>query len=89
VIEGKTISIAPGTPTARGWHLLILGRHKVGDQEFLANDAAKEGEFDPGSGRAYIAWQGGGRCFFPSENQGDKGMSFSSRFTAGRRSRWT
>src|SRR5271165_146408 len=88
VIEGKTISIELGTPTAHGWYVLIWGGYKVGDQEFLANGAAREGEFNPGAGCVYIAWEGGGQCFFPSENQATGRMSFSSPFMAGRRSRW-
>ena len=76
VIEGKTISIELGTPTAHGWYVLIWGSYKVGDQEFLANGAAKEGEFNPGSGCVYIAWEGGGQCFFPSENQGNRAHEF-------------
>jgi hypothetical protein len=44
VIEGKTISIELGTPTAHGWDVLIWGSYKMGDKEFLANGAAKEGE---------------------------------------------
>ena len=55
VIEGKTISIELGTPTAHGWYVLIWGSYKVGDQEFLANGAAREGEFNPGAGCVYIA----------------------------------
>ncbi len=70
VIEGEKISIDLGTPTAHGWHVLIWGSYKVGDQEFLAKGAAKEGEFNPGAGCVYIAWEGGGQCFFPSESQG-------------------
>jgi len=72
VIEDKKISIELGTPTAHGWLVLIWGSYKVGDQEFLANGAAKEGEFNPGAG----AWEGGGQCFFPSENQGNKAHEF-------------
>ncbi len=60
VIEGKKISIELGTPTAHGWYVLIWGSYKVGDQEFLANGAAKEGEFNSNSGCVYIAWEGGG-----------------------------
>jgi hypothetical protein len=41
-----------------------------------AEGAAKEGEFNPGSGCVYIAWEGGGQCFFPSENQGNRGHEF-------------
>jgi hypothetical protein len=76
VIEGKKISIELGTSTAHGWYVLVWGSYKVGDQEFLANGAAKEGEFNPGSGCVYIAWEGGGQCFFPSENQGNKPHEF-------------
>lgn len=76
VAEGKTINIELGTPTAHGWYVLIWGSYKVGDQEFLANGAAKEGEFNPGSGCVYIAWNGGGQCFFPSENQGNRTHEF-------------
>ena len=70
VVEGQSIDIELGTPTAHGWYVLVWGGYKVGDQEFLANGAAKEGEFNPGAGCVYIAWEGGGQCFFPSENQG-------------------
>jgi hypothetical protein len=35
-----------------------------------------EGEFNPGAGCVYIAWEGGGQCFFPSENQGNKAHEF-------------
>jgi hypothetical protein len=73
VVEGKTISVDLGTPTAHGWYVLVWGGYKVGDQEFLANGSAKEGEFNPGAGCVYIAWKGGGQCFFPSENQGNRG----------------
>jgi hypothetical protein len=76
VIEGKTISIDLGTPTAHGWYVLIWGSYKVGDQEFLANGAAKEGEFNPQAGCVYIAWEGGGQCFFPSESQGNRAHEF-------------
>jgi hypothetical protein len=76
VIEGKTISIDLGTPTAHGWYVLVWGSYKVGDQEFLANGAAKEGEFNPGAGCVYIAWEGGGQCFVPSENQGNRAHEF-------------
>jgi hypothetical protein len=76
VIEGKKISIELGTPTAHGWYVLIWGSYKVGDQEFLANGAAKEGEFNPSAGCVYIAWEGGGQCFFPSENQGNNAHEF-------------
>ncbi len=76
VIEGKEISIALGTPTAHGWWVLIWGSYKVGDQEFLASGAAKEGEFAPGAGCVYVAWEGGGQCFFPSENQGNRAHEF-------------
>ena len=55
VTEGNKISIELGTPTAHGWYVLIWGSYKVGDQEFLANGAAKEGEFNPGAGCVYIA----------------------------------
>ena len=48
----------------------------MGDQEFLANGAAKEGEFNPGAGCAYVAWEGGGQRFFPFENQGNKAHEF-------------
>jgi hypothetical protein len=87
VIEGQTISIELGTPTAHGWYVLIWGSYTVGEQEFLANGAAKEGEFNPGSGCVYIAWEGGGLCFFPSESQATGRVSFSSRSMAGHRSR--
>jgi hypothetical protein len=86
VVEGEKISIELGTPTPHGWYVLIWGSYKVGDQEFVANGAAKEGEFNPGSGCVYIAWEGGGQCFFPSENQGTERTSFSSRSMADRRS---
>jgi len=76
VIEGNQIGIALGTPTAHGWYVLVWGSYKVGDQEFLANGAAKEGEFDPGTGCVYVAWEGGGQCFFPSENQGNRAHEF-------------
>jgi hypothetical protein len=76
VIEGKNISIELGTPTAHGWYVLVWGSYKVGDQEFLANGAAKEGEFNPASGCVYIAWEGGGQCFFPPENQGNRAHEF-------------
>ena len=76
VAEGKKISIELGTPTAHGWYVLIWGSYKVGDQEFLANGAAKEGEFNPGAGCVYIAWEGGGQCFFLSESQGNRGHEF-------------
>ncbi len=76
MIEGKPISIALGTPTAHGWYVPVWGSYKVGDKEFLANGAAKEGEFDAGSGCVSVAWQGGGQCFFPSENQGNKAHEF-------------
>jgi hypothetical protein len=76
VVEGEKIGIALGTPTAHGWYVLIWGSYKVGDQEFLANGAAKEGEFNPAAGCVYIAWDGGGQCFFPSENQGNKAHEF-------------
>ena len=56
--------------------MLIWGGYKVGDQEFLTNGAAKEGEFNPGAGCVYIAWEGGGQCFFPSENQGARAHEF-------------
>ena len=55
VVEGKKVSIELGTPTAHGWYVLIWGGYKVGDQEFLANGAAKEGEFNPGLGCVYIS----------------------------------
>ena len=55
--------------------MLIWGL-QGGDQEFLANGAAKEGEFNPNSGCVYIAWEGGGQCFFPSENQGNRAHEF-------------
>jgi hypothetical protein len=76
VNEGEKISIELGTPTAHGWYVLIWGSYKVGDQEFLANGAAKEGEFNPGAGCVYIAWEGGGQCFFPSESQSNRGHEF-------------
>ena len=76
VIEGQKIGIELGTPTAHGWNVLVWGSYKVGDQEFMANGAAKEGEFNPGAGCVYIAWDGGGQCFFPSENQGNRGHEF-------------
>lgn len=76
VLGGKTISIELGTPTAHGWYVLIWGSYKVGDQEFLANGAAREDKFSPGAGCVYIAWEGGGQCFFPSENQGNKAHEF-------------
>jgi hypothetical protein len=76
VTEGNKISIELGTPTAHGWYVLIWGSYRVGDQEFLANGAAKEGEFNPGAGCVYIAWEGGGQCFVPSENQGNKAHEF-------------
>ena len=55
VVEGKKTSIELGTPTAHGWYVLIWGSYEVGDREFLANGAAKEGEFNPGVGCVYIA----------------------------------
>jgi hypothetical protein len=76
VIEGKKINIELGTPTAHGWYVLIWGSYKVGDQEFLANGAANEGEFKPETGCVYVAWDGGGQCFFPSENQGNRAHEF-------------
>ena len=76
VIEDRKISIDLGTPTAHGWYVLIWGSYKVGDQEFLANGAAKEGAFNPGAGCVYIAWEGGGQCFFLSESQGNRGHEF-------------
>ena len=76
VIEGEKINIELGTPTAHGWYVLIWGSYRVGDQEFLANGVAKEGEFDPGAGCVYVAWDGGGQCFFPSESQGNKAHEF-------------
>jgi hypothetical protein len=76
VIEGEKISIELGTPALHGWYVKIWGSYKVGDQEFLANGAAKEGEFNPGAGCVYIDWKGGGQCFFPSENQGNSGHEF-------------
>ena len=76
VIEGKTVSIPLGTPTAHGWYVLVWGSYKAGDQEFLANGRAKEGQFDPSAGCVYIAWEGGGQCFFPSENQGNRAHEF-------------
>jgi hypothetical protein len=76
VVEDKKISIELGTPPAHGWYVLIWGSYKVGDQEFLANGAAKEGEFKPDAGCVYIAWEGGGQCFFPSENQGNRAHEF-------------
>src|ERR1700679_1181804 len=76
VTEGNKISIELGTPTAHGWYVLIWGSYKVGDQEFLANGVAKEGEFNPGAGCVYIAWEGGGQCFFPSENQSNRAHEF-------------
>jgi hypothetical protein len=76
VVDGKTISIELGKPTAHGWYVLVWGGYKVGDREFLANGSAKEGEFNPGAGCVYIAWEGGGQCFFPSENQGNKAHEF-------------
>ena len=63
--------------------MLIWGGYKVGDQEFLANGAAKEGEFNPGAGCVYIAWEGGGQCFFPSENQGNRAHEFLKSIHAG------
>jgi len=87
VIEGQTISIELGTPTAHGWYVLIWGSYKVGDQEFMANGAAREGEFNPGSGCVYIAWGGGGSVFYPPRGRAAGRMSFSSRFMAVRRSR--
>ena len=63
VIEGKTISIELGTPTAHGWYVLIWGSYKVGDQEFLANGAAKEGEFNPAR-RLRVHRLGGRRAVF-------------------------
>jgi hypothetical protein len=83
VIEGKAISIELGTPTAHGWYVLIWGSYKVGDREFLANGAAKEGEFNPQAGCVYIAWGGGGQCFFPSENQGNKAHEFLKSIRGG------
>jgi len=87
VIEDRKISIDLGTPTAHGWYVLIWGSYKVGDQEFLANGAAKEGAFNPGAGCVYIAWEGGGQCFFPSESQGNRAHEFLKSIH-GRRSRW-
>ena len=88
VIEGKKLSLELGMPTAHGWYVLVWGSCKVEDQEFLANGAAKEGEFNPGAGCIYIAREGGGQCFFPSENQGDRAHEFLKSIQAGRRSRW-
>lgn len=76
VNEGEKVSIELGTPTPHGWYVKIWGSYKVGDQEFLANGAAKEGEFKPDSGCVYIAWEGGGQCFFPSESLGNTGHEF-------------
>ncbi len=76
VIEGKNISIELGTPTAHGWYVLVWSGYKVGDQEFVAQGAAKEGEFNPASGCVYVAWEGGGLCFVPSENQGNRTHEF-------------
>src|SRR5580704_984517 len=83
VIEGKEVSIPLGTPTAHGWWVLVWGSYKVGDQEFLANGAAKEGEFNPGAGCVYIAWEGGGQCFFPSESQGNRAHEFLKSIRGG------
>ena len=76
VVEGEKISIELGTPSAHGWYVLVWGSYKVGDQEFLASGTAKEGEFNPGSGCVYIAWEGGGQCFLPSENQSNRTHEF-------------
>jgi hypothetical protein len=76
VIGGQKISIELGTPTAHGWYVLVWGSYKVDDQEFLANGAAKDGDFSPDAGCVYIAWEGGGQCFFPSESQGNKAHEF-------------
>ena len=76
VVEGQSIDIELGTPTAHGWYVLVWGGYKAGDQEFLANGAAKEGELNPGARCVYIAWEGGRQCFFPSENQGARAHEF-------------
>ena len=76
VIEGEKINIELGTPTAHGWYVLIWGSYKVGDQELLANGNAKDGEFNPSAWCVYVAWDGGGQCFFPSENQGNRAHEF-------------
>ena len=64
---GEKVSIDLGTPPSHGLYVKIWGSYKIGDQEFLANGSAKEGAFDPAAGCVYIAWEGGGQCFFPSE----------------------
>ena len=88
VIEGKTISIELGTPTAHGWYVLIWGSYKVGDQEFLANGAAKEGEFNPRPVACTSPGRAAGSVSSPPRTRATRRMSFSSRFMAGRRSRW-
>jgi hypothetical protein len=82
--RGQEDSIELGTPTAHGWYALISGSYKVGDQEFLANGVAKEGEFHLSAGCVYIAWESGGRCFFPSENQDNKAHEFLKSIHGGR-----
>jgi hypothetical protein len=75
VIEGKTISIELGTPTAHGWYVLVWGSYKVGDQEFLANAPTL-----PGTAAGSVS--------SPPRTRATRRMSFSSRFMAGRRSWW-
>ena len=70
--EGKTISIELGTPTTHGWYVLIWGGYKVGDQEFLADGSAKEGEFNPQAGLRVRRLGGRRAVFLPLREPGQQ-----------------
>lgn len=76
VEDGHEVRIELGSPQTHGWYVKVWGSYKVGNTEYKANGSAKDGVNDPKSGCVFITSAGGGVCFYPSEDQGNKSHEF-------------